>query len=438
MYKLVSKENSKAVFTAIVSYDDFKKSLQEAYQNNKSKFKIDGFRKGKAPRHLIERAYGKDVFWNDALDLLLPELYQNAIKELNITPVSRPKVDVEEMIEEGKDIEVKFEVETFPEIELADYSNIEIEKLDEEVNEELVNAKIQEEIEKNKILKPVERSIQIGDIVNIDFEGFKDGVAFDGGKAEKYDLKIGSKTFIPGFEEGLIEKNKGEEVDVNVTFPEDYQAEDLKGQPVTFKVKINDVVEEIYPELDDDFVMDVSEFNTVEEYKNSIREELKKNLLENNKTQVENKLMEEVIKRTDFEVPSQMVEDQLHEEIHEYEHQLTNMGLDLKKYLKLTSQTEEDLKEQLKPRALNKVKMDVILDKLVEEGNFEVSSEEVEKEYEEVLEQYGKKDDAEFKEMLKKQISEERVKEVVKRRKAVEKLKENIVFVEKKEENNQE
>ncbi len=434
MAKLVSHENNKAVFTEIVPYADFKESLKTAYNQNKHRFNIHGFRKGKAPRAIIEANYGKDVFWNDALDLLLPEIYEKAIEELKLEPVSRPKVDVEEMIEEGKDIEVKFEVETYPDIELADYSNIEVEELSNEVDEEILDARIQEEIEKNKVIKPVEREIQIGDLVNIDFEGFKDEVAFEGGKAESYELKIGSKTFIPGFEEGLIGKTKGEEVDLNITFPEDYQAEDLKGQDVVFKVKINEVTEEIFPELDDDFVMDVSEFDTVDEYKNSLREELQERLEENNKIKLENEVLDEVVNRTEFDVPEAMVETQLHDELHEYEHQLSHMGLDMKTYLEITNSTEEDLKDQLRERALNKVKMQVILDKLVEENDYEVSEEEIEKEYDDAMKQYGREGDEEFKKLLKAQADEDQVKQVIQRRKAIDALVENAVFVEKKEE----
>lgn len=434
MAKLVSHENNKAIFTEKVAYKEFKESLQEAYKQNKHRFNIHGFRKGKAPRSIIEANYGKDVFWNDALDLLLPDMYEKAIEELDLQPVSKPKVDVEEMIEEGKDIEVKFEVETFPEIELADYSNIEIEKQNEEVDEALVDERIQAEIEKNKILKPVEREIEIGDLVDIDFEGFKDGEAFEGGQAEGYELKIGSKSFIPGFEEGLIGKKKGEEVELNLTFPEEYHVDELKGQEVVFKVKINEVTEEIYPELDDEFVMDVSEFDTLDEYKASIREELKEALAESNEVKLENELLEEVVRRTEFDVPEAMIEEQLHDELHDYEHQLSHMGLDMKTYLQITGLTQEDLKDQLRDRAQEKVKMQVILDKLVEVNDYEVSDEEIEKEYEDAMKQYGREFDDDFKKLLKDQVSEEDVKHVIQRRKAVENLKENVVFVEPKEE----
>lgn len=433
MSKLISKENNKAVFTETVKFDVFKEKLQEAYQQNKSRFNIPGFRKGKAPRRIIEMNYGKEVFYNDALDLILPDAYQNALEELKITPVSRPHVDFSE-IEEGKDIELKFEVETYPEFELADYTNLEVTKQDTEVKEELVDARIQDEIQKNGVVKPVEREIQIGDLVNIDFEGFKDDVAFEGGKAEGYDLKIGSKSFIPGFEEGLIGKKAGEEVDLNLTFPEEYQAEELKGQEVLFKVKVNEVKEEVFPELDDDFVMDVSEFDTVDEYKESIRKELKENLEKNNEIELENQVIEEVIRRTEINVPNQMVEDQLNEEYHEYTHQISHMGIDMKTYFQLTGSSEEQVREQLRERAENKVKIDLILEKLVEEKEYAVSDDEVENEYKDVAKQYNKEDDAEFIEKMKQQVSPERIKVILQRRKAVDEFKQNVVFVDKKEE----
>lgn len=434
MAKLVSHENNKAVFTEVLAFEDFKSNLQEAYNTNKSRFNIPGFRKGKAPRNIIERNYGKDVFWNDALDIALPDLYEKALEELKLEPVSRPKVDVLEEIEEGKDIEVTFEVETFPEVELGDYSNIEVEKLEEEVSEEAINARIDQEIQKNKVLNPVERAVKEGDIVNIDFEGFKDDVAFEGGKAEGFDLKIGSGQFIPGFEEGLVGKETGEDVDLNVTFPEDYQAEDLAGQEVVFKVKINKVVEEILPELDDDFVLDVSEFDTVDEYKASIKEDLKANLERNNDVVLENAVLEEVLRRTPFDLPEQMIEDQLHDEYHEYEHQVSHMGIDMKTYFEMTGQTKETVMDSLRDKAADKVRVEVILDKLVESNEYEVSEEEIDQEYETVMKEYNKEGDEDFKNMLKAQIDEERVRHILQRRKALDELKSNVVFVDKKEE----
>ncbi|MGY3756395.1 trigger factor [Helcococcus kunzii] len=433
MSKLVSHEKNVAKFTEVVKSEDFNAKVKEAYNKNKSKFNIPGFRKGKAPRAIIEANYGKEIFWNDALDLIIPEVYEKALGELNLRPVAQPSVDIDGDIKDGEDITLKFEVETFPEVELADYTNIEIEKQETEIDEESVNARIQQELEKNKVIKPVERPVEIGDLVTIDFEGFKDGEAFEGGKAEDFDLKIGSKTFIPGFEEGLIGKEKGQEFDLDVTFPEDYQEESLKGQPVVFKVKIKEVNEEIYPDLDDEFIMDISEFDTVDEYKDSVRKELKETLDKNNEIDLENQVIEEVIRRTEFDVPNQMIEDQLHDELHEYEHQISHMGLDMKTYLELTGMTVEDIKDQLRERAENKVRIDIILDNIIKNKTYEVSDEEVEAEYSDVAKQYQKEGDEEFMKMLKAQVIPEDIKTILQRRKAVEEFKSNVVFVEKQD-----
>ena len=433
MSKLVSHEKNVAKFIEVVKSEDFNAKVKEAYNKNKSKFNIPGFRKGKAPRAIIEANYGKEIFWNDALDLIIPEVYEKALGELNLRPVAQPSVDIDGDIKDGEDITLKFEVETFPEVELADYTNIEIEKQETEIDEESVNARIQQELEKNKVIKPVERPVEIGDLVTIDFEGFKDGEAFEGGKAEDFDLKIGSKTFIPGFEEGLIGKEKGQEFDLDVTFPEDYQEESLKGQPVVFKVKIKEVNEEIYPDLDDEFIMDISEFDTVDEYKDSVRKELKETLDKNNEIDLENQVIKEVIRRTEFDVPNQMIEDQLHDELHEYEHQISHMGLDMKTYLELTGMTVEDIKDQLRERAENKVRIDIILDNIIKNKTYEVSDEEVEAEYSDVAKQYQKEGDEEFMKMLKAQVIPEDIKTILQRRKAVEEFKSNVVFVEKQD-----
>ncbi|EHR36325.1 trigger factor [Helcococcus kunzii ATCC 51366] len=433
MSKLVSHEKNVAKFTEVVKSEDFNAKVKEAYNKNKSKFNIPGFRKGKAPRAIIEANYGKEIFWNDALDLIIPEVYEKALEELNLRPVAQPSVDIDGDIKDGEDITLKFEVETFPEVELADYTNIEIEKQETEIDEESVNARIQQELEKNKVIKPVERPVEIGDLVTIDFEGFKDGESFEGGKAEDFDLKIGSKTFIPGFEEGLIGKEKGQEFDLDVTFPEDYQEESLKGQPVVFKVKIKEVNEEIYPDLDDEFIMDISEFDTVDEYKDSVRKELKETLDKNNEIDLENQVIEEVIRRTELDVPNQMIEDQLHDELHEYEHQISHMGLDMKTYLELTGMTVEDIKDQLRERAENKVRIDIILDNIIKNKTYEVSDEEIEAEYSDVAKQYQKEGDEEFMKMLKAQVSPEDIKTILQRRKAVEEFKSNVVFVEKQD-----
>lgn len=434
MAKLISQENNKAVFTAVVSSEVFKDKLNEAYRKNKHKFNIPGFRKGKAPRKIIENNYGKDVFYNDALDLILPDLYSSAIEELNLEPVSSPKVDFEGDFSSDEDLEFKFEVETYPEIELADYSNIEIEKKPETVSDVEIEMRIEDEIMKNRVIKPVDREIINGDIANIDFEGFIDGEAFEGGSAENYDLEIDSEQFIPGFEEGLVGKKKGDEVELNLKFPEDYHVEDLKGKDVVFKVKIKEVKEEVYPTFDDDFVMDISEFDTVEEYKDSIRKEMQGDLDRRNDIEIENELISEIIRRTKFDVPSQMLKDHLEDEVRDYEQHINSMGLSLDRFLELTKSTYEKLEEELKETSENKLRAQLILDAIVEQNNYEVSDEEVEKEYREVAKNNRRENDEEFIKSLKNHISEDRIRNVLMKKKAMDKLKENIVFVDKKEE----
>lgn len=431
MSTLVSHENDKAVFTVEVSFEDFKKEIQGAYLKNRGRFNIPGFRKGKAPKHIIELNYGKEVFWADALDALLPEAYVKGIEDLDLRPIARPEVDVNEL-EEEKPILFTFTVETQPVPELVDYSVIEVEKLQEKVSEADVDSFIKREIEKNKVVKEVEdRPVKEGDIVTIDFEGFKEGVAFEGGKAENYDLKIGSKTFIPGFEEKLIGANKADKLDLELTFPEDYQAEDLKGKDVVFKVEVKAVKEEILPELDNDFVMDVSEFDTVEDYKLDVEKKLQEQLETSNKARLNDLVMAKVIEMTPVSVPEVMLESQLEREFSEYEHNLTHMGLTMDMFYSATQSTKEDVLAQLRPRAEEKVKAELILNALAEKNEVEASEEEIEAEYKEIAGQYGQ-DDEKMLERLKKSVDVSYVKDVIKNRKVIEDLVKNVVFVEKK------
>ncbi|MDO4779057.1 MAG: trigger factor [Tissierellia bacterium] len=433
MIKLVSHENDKAVFTVEVSFDEFKNEVQKAYLNNRGRFNIPGFRKGKAPKQIIEVNYGKEVFWADALDQLLPGSYLKGVDELELKPIAKPEVDVDK-IEEGKTITLTFTVETQPVPELADYSVIEIEKLNEEVSEEEIDARIKSEIEKNKVIKTAEdRAVKEGDIAVIDFEGFKDEVAFEGGKGENYELKIGSKTFIPGFEEGIVGAKKGDKLDLNVTFPEDYQAEELKGQPVVFKVEVKEIKEEILPELDDEFVMDVSEFDTVEEYRADIKAKLEDELKKSNEQKLENLTLEKVISMTEVTAPESMVEEQIDREFEEYKHNLSHMGLTIEMFYNATQSSEEDVRAEFRERAIQKVKAELVLDALVEKQGVEVTDEELEQEYKDISKQYGQENEK-FLEQIKKSISPSFVKDVIKKRKVVKSLVKNVKFVEKKEE----
>lgn len=432
--KLVSHENDNAKFDVVVKYEEFEKAIKESYKKTAKDFNIPGFRKGKAPRKIIEANYGKQVFYPEALDIVMPEAYVRGVEELKLDPIGRPEVDFQD-IEEGKDIVFTFIVETRPVPEIGDYSVIELEEARAHLEEKDIDEYIENERQKNKIVKNVEdREIKEGDIAVIDFEGFKEEEAFEGGKGEDYELKIGSNTFIPGFEEQLVGKKLGEEIDVNVTFPEDYQVEELKGAPVVFKVAIKAIKEEILPELDDEFVVDVSEFDTLEEYKNDVREKLQKDLDEKNKVALENQIIEKLVEENDVKAPDIMVEERLDQEVHEYGHNLEHMGLTLESFYRATQSTEEDIRREFRPKAEMSVKAQLLLDAIVAKENVEVTDEEVENEYLDIAKEYKQEENEEFMKQIKASISPDYVKEVVSKRKVMNKLVDNVKFVEKTEE----
>lgn len=432
--KLVSHEDNKAKFNVVVEGADFEKAVQESYLKNRKSINIPGFRKGKAPRKIIEANYGKEVFYGDAIDKLMQESYIKGIEELELEPISAPSGDMEE-IEEGKDLTFMFEVETKPEPEIGDYSKIEVVKNEMTLAENDVDLYIEREREKNKVIKNVEdRPAKEGDVANIDYEGFKDGEAFEGGKAEGYDLKLGSKSFIPGFEEEVIGKNVGDEFEINLSFPEDYHVEDLKGQPVVFKVKLNELKEEILPEIDDDFAMDVSDFDTLEEYKKDIEAKLQKELDDQNRIQLENDVIAKLIEENDIPAPESMVESRIDQEVHEYSHNLQHMGFTMESFMNATQATEEDIREQFREKSVKNVQAQILLDAIVKKEDIDVSDEDVEAEYKDIVKQYGQEDSEEFLETVKKSISVDYIKDIIRKRKVVDKLIANAVFVEKPEE----
>ncbi len=432
--KLVSHEDNKAKFNVVVEGADFEKAVQESYLKNRKSINIPGFRKGKAPRKIIEANYGKEVFYGDAIDKLMQDAYIKGIEELELEPISAPSGDMEE-IEEGKDLTFMFEVETKPEPEIGDYSRIEVVKNEMTLADNDVDLYIEREREKNKVIKNVEdRPAQEGDVANIDYEGFKDGEAFEGGKAEGYDLKLGSKSFIPGFEEEIIGKNVGDEFEINLSFPEEYHVEELKGQPVVFKVKLNELKEEILPEVDDDFAMDVSDFDTLEEYKKDIEAKLQKELDDQNKIQLENDVIAKLIEENDIPAPESMVESRIDQEVHEYSHNLQHMGFTMESFMNATHATEEDIREQFREKSVKNVQAQILLDAIVKKENIDVSDEDVEAEYKDIVKQYGQEDSEEFLETVKKSISVDYIKDIIRKRKVVDKLIANAVFVEKPEE----
>lgn len=399
---LEKKENNKVFFNFELEVEKFEKAMQQAYLKNRGRFNIPGFRKGKVPRKIIEMNYGEEIFYEDAINLILPEAYEDAVKELELEPVDRPDIDIED-IEKGKPILVKVEVDVKPEFKLGDYKSIELEKIEYNVTDEMVEHELEHVRDENaRLLDVSDREVKDKDILTIDFAGFIDEEQFPGGTAEGFELTIGSNMFIPGFEEQLIGKKKDEEVEVKVTFPEEYHEETLAGKEAIFKVVIHDIKEKELPELDDEFAKDVSEFDTLEEYKADIRERLEKDLKEQEKVETENRVIEKALEISEVDIPDGMVESQIDDEMRQFDYRLRSQGLDLEKYLEFTGSNPEDLREQLKPSALNRVKVDLLLEAIVKAEGIEVTEEELEKELEDLAEQYAAEDKEEFIEDMKK------------------------------------
>ena len=395
------KDNNKVSFSFELGADQFEKALQDAYLKNRGRFNIPGFRKGKVPRKLIEMNYGEEIFYEDAINILLPEAYDNAIKELDLEPVDTPDVDVAEIVK-GQAVSVKVEVDVKPEVKLGDYKSIELEKVEYNVTDEAIEHELHHLQEDNARIISVDRQVQNGDVVTIDFAGFLGEEQFEGGTAEGHDLEIGSNSFIPGFEEQLIGKNKEEEVDVNVTFPEEYHEESLAGKEVVFKVTIHDIKEKELPELDDEFAKDVSEFDTIDEYKASIKTKLEEELKAQEKVEKENKIVEAAIELAEVDIPNGMVETQIDNEIRQFDFRLRNQGLELEKYIELTGMNIEDMREQFREAAEKRVKADLVLEAIAKAESIEVTDEDKDKELEKMAEQYKAEDVEKFIEDMKK------------------------------------
>ena len=396
------KEGNKVSFSFEIGVDEFNKSIQKVYLENRSMFNIPGFRKGKAPRQIIEMNYGKEIFYEDALNEILPEKYGEAVEELELEPVDQPDVDIDE-IKKGNPILVKVEVEVKPEVKLGDYKSIELEKIEYNVKDEMIEEELKSFQEQNaRLIDADDREVKEGDLLTIDFEGYVDGEQFSGGSAEDHQLEIGSNTFIPGFEDQLIGKNKDEEVEVNVEFPEDYQEESLAGKEAIFKVNIKDIKEKQLPELDDDLAIDVSEFDTLKELKEDIKERLEKELKEQEKVEKENKVIEKAVEMSEMDVPEAMIEAQIDDEVRQFDFRLRNQGLELEKYLEMTGASVDDLREQFKPNAEMRVNADLVLEAIAKEENIQVDDEDIDKELEKMAEQYESEDKDEFIEQMKK------------------------------------
>lgn len=388
MSELKSVEKNIAEFTVTVDAATFDEGMAKAYKKMVGQFNIPGFRKGKAPRKIIEQQYTEAVFYDEAINIVLPDAYEKAVEELKLDVIDRPEIDVTE-VGKGKELVVTAKVAVKPDVKVGNYKGIEIDKVEYNVSDEDIDAKVKELQERNARLVTVDnRPVADKDTAVIDFEGFKDGVAFDGGKGEDYSLVIGSGSFIPGFEEQLIGKNAGEDVEVNVTFPEDYHAEDLKGAAVVFKVKIKEIKFKELPELDDEFAKDVSEFDTLADLKADFKTKLEKDAEEKAKYEVENKVIEEVTKTVEVDVPPVMVENQLKMLMQDYDMRMQQQGLNLEKYLEITGSSIDGFKEQFKAQAESQVKTTLMLETVAKLENLEVSEEELDEKFKELAEGY--------------------------------------------------
>lgn len=371
-----------------VEVSKFNEGINNAYLKNAKKFNLPGFRKGKAPRKLIEQYYGESVFYEDAINIIFPDVYDAAIEELKLEPVDRPDIDVVQ-IGDGKNLILSAKVILKPDVKIGKYKGIEIEKVEYNVSNDDIDNEIKKVQERNSRVITVEnRPVQSDDIVTIDFEGFKDGVAFAGGEGKDYELTIGSGQFIPGFEDQLIGKEIDSDVDVSVTFPEDYHAEDLKGAAVEFKVKIHSIKVKELPNLDDEFAKDVSEFDTFEEYKNDVKEKLSQQAEQKQKGEIENAAISAVVDNAEVEIPQCMVDTRIESMIRDYDMRLMQQGLNLEKYLELTGMKIENLKEQFKSQAEINVKTSLTLEAICKEESVEVTDDELEAEFKNMAEMY--------------------------------------------------
>ena len=381
-------EKNMAKLTIEVSAEEFENAIKGAYQKQKNKISIPGFRKGKVPQAMVEKMYGVGIFYEDAANALIPEHYSKAAEESELDIVSRPEINVVQ-IEKGKSFIFTAEVAVKPEVTLGDYKGVEVPKAEAEVTEEEVAAELKKEQDKNARTITVEdRASQDGDTVTIDFEGFVDGVAFEGGAGKDYPLTLGSKTFIPGFEEQLVGKNVDEEVEVNVTFPEDYNAEELKGKAAVFKCMIHKIEAKELPELDDDFAQDVSEFDTLEEYKADVKANLAQKKEADAKRAKEDAVVTKVIENATMEIPDAMIKTQVDQMVDDFARRIQSQGLTFEQYLQFTGSTMEAVQEQMKPQALKRIQSRLVLEKVAEVENLEVTEEKLNEEIKNMAEMY--------------------------------------------------
>ncbi|MHB8961742.1 MAG: trigger factor [Saccharofermentanales bacterium] len=390
MSSTISKKDNSLVEIAFeIPKEDFSEALKKAFQKNIKKFSIPGFRPGKAPMNIVTKYYGEGVLYDDAIEIIAEQSYVEAIKEHGLDPVSRPQID--EISEIGSDKGIKFTINVTvkPEVTLGDYKSIHVTKADAEITEKQIDEELDKVRERNARMIPVEdRAVLGGDTANIDYEGFLDGIPFEGGKGSSYDLRIGSNTFIPGFEEQVIGRTLAEEFDVDVTFPEDYHSEDLKGKAVVFKVKVNSIKFKELPAADDEFAKDVSEFDTLSEYRDSLRAKLLETATKNAELDYEESVVGQVVDISAVEIPDIMIENELDKMVDEQSSRMKYQGIELEQYLQYVGQDMKAFREGLKESASKRVKTNLVMEAIGKELAFEITDEDVEKEVSDIAEQY--------------------------------------------------
>lgn len=382
-------EKNLVKLTFEVSAEDFDKAINQVYKKNVKKFNVPGYRKGNAPRKIIEKYYTEAVFYDEAINSVLPQAYDEALKESGVESVARPEIDVEE-IKKGEPVVFTALVTTKPEVKLGDYKGIEVEKIDHTVTDEDVDKDIEATQKKNARLITVDdRAIENGDIAVIDFEGFVDDVAFEGGKGEDYELEIGSGTFIPGFEEQLVGAETDADVDVKVTFPEEYHAENLAGKDAVFKVKVKEIKKRELPELDDDFASEVSEFDTMDEFRADVRKKLEEAAENKAKVETENAVIDKVIENAEFDLPDAMVETQIDNSVRDFAQRLSYQGMNLDMYMQYTGMTMDALRAQFAEQAKKQLSGSLVLEAIQKAEGIEAGPEEVELELVDMSKKYN-------------------------------------------------
>ena len=382
-------EKNMVKLTIEVPAEELEKAIDAAYKKQKNQISIPGFRKGKVPRAMVEKMYGVEVFYEDAANTLMQQNYPSAVEESGVDIVSRPSIDVVQ-IEKGKPFIYTAEVAVRPEVTLGKYMGVTVTKIDTSVSDDEVAEALEQQRNNNaRTISVTDRPVAVGDTAVIDFEGFVDGVAFEGGKGENHPLEIGSHTFIDNFEDQLVGKNAGDEVEVNVTFPEQYQAADLAGKPATFKVKINEIKTKELPELDDEFAQDVSEFDTLAEYKESLKKNLEEKKENEAKRTKEDEAVQKIIDKSKMDIPEAMIDTQCETMIEEFAQRIAQSGLSMDQYLQFSGLTVDGLKEQVRPEALSRIQASLVLEQIAKDENIEVSDDDVNAEIEKMAASYG-------------------------------------------------